>query len=79
MEILTQRQMKVLMLRSKGKKLAEIVKETGESWNSVDYAFKTGPKNLEDCVKIVEWAMKEHVLSYAQMLRLKKSLSKRHV
>ncbi|GAG83114.1 unnamed protein product [marine sediment metagenome] len=57
MEILTQRQMKVLTLRSKGKKLAEIVRETGEKWSSVDYAFKTGPETIGP--KFAERALRE--------------------
>lgn len=76
MAILTPKQKKVLRLCSKGKNVTEIARETGESYNSVSYAFKSGKKNLEATLKTVEWAINERIISPVQAQRLKETLQK---
>jgi len=66
--ILKKPQMKALKLQSEGKTPGEIAKKTN------NYALDSGLNNLEESVKIIEWAMKENVLSNAQISRLKKIL-----
>lgn len=67
-KILKDPQKKALKLHSKGKGAWEIAKKTNS------YALDSGLNNLEECVKVIEWATKENVLSRAQISRLKKIL-----
>jgi hypothetical protein len=65
-KILQDAQKKALKLHSKGMGPWEIAKKTNS------YALDSGLNNLEECVKVIEWATKENVFFRTQISRLKK-------
>lgn len=72
---LTKLQIESLKLQRGGKKLIEIANELKAKHSSVQYATKSGEKNIESAIHTIEIASKESILSSDQIYRLKQLLA----
>ena len=72
MSTLTKLQIEALKLQKQGKSLGEIANELNHKHSSIQYAAKSGKKNIEMAIHTIEVASKESILSPVQINRLKK-------